>query len=202
MILKPDGQAWFRVAVLGRKRLPEADDHERIWGFIERVVRRGGEIEDEFRERHYSTKTRGQRTLPPVRPSGEGAYALTQRGRNLHLSYELELPNRPGEVQEELNIQRQAAYILAIKNPARESPPGAGLSEPEEAKYPKSLRRQFRGRRFASEDLRFLDHEGAEFVLVGARTDPEEAYDIDIESEHEHGADIFRQLKMSADEFC
>ena len=29
MVMKPEGQARFRVAVLGRKRLPEAGDHER-----------------------------------------------------------------------------------------------------------------------------------------------------------------------------
>jgi hypothetical protein len=51
----------------------------------------------------------------------------------------------------------------------------------------------------ASEDPRLLDYEGAEFVLIGARSDPERAYDIDIETEHETArkADIFRPLKMS-----
>ncbi|MBP0114140.1 MULTISPECIES: hypothetical protein [Bradyrhizobium] len=37
------------------------------------------------------------------------------------------------------------------------------------------------------------------FVLIGARVDPERAYGIDIETEHEtaRNAGIFRQLKMS-----
>lgn len=41
--------------------------------------------------------------------------------------------------------------------------------------------------------------EGAEFILIGARVDPERAYGVDIETEHETAdkADIFRQLKMS-----
>ena len=129
----------------------------------------------------------------------EGVYGLIQRGRNLHLTCELELPPRPGEVQEELNIERQAAYILSIKSPETVSPPGAGVSEREEAHYPKSLQREFRGRRFATADPHLLDYEGAEFILIGARTDPERAYDIEIETEHETAAkaDIFRQLKMS-----
>lgn len=198
MVMKPEGQARLRVAVLGRKRLPEAGDHERIWGFIE-AIKSGAAVEDEFREHHYATRTRGERTLPPVRPAGEGVYALIKRGRNLHLSYELELPQRLGEVQEDLNIERQAAYVLSIKNPEAGSPPGAGLSEQDEAHYPKPLERQFRGRRFASEDPHLLDYEGAEFILIGARVDPESAYGIDIETEHEtvRNADIFRQLKMS-----
>jgi hypothetical protein len=203
MVMKPEGQVRFRVAVLGRKRLPQAERHERIWGFIESVAKSGGEVEKEFRERHYGTQTRGERTLASVRPAGEGVYALIRRGRNLHLTYELELPRRPGEVQKELNIERQGAYILSVKNPQMPSPPGAGLPEREEAHYPKSLEKEFRGRRFAAEDPHLLDYEGAEFILVGARRDPERAYDIDIKAEHESAqtADIFRQLKMSRREY-
>jgi hypothetical protein len=198
MVLKPEGGAPFRLAVLGRKRLPDPDRHERIWGFMDRVVKSGRDIESELKEQHYRTKTRGERTLPAARPAGEGVYALLQRGRDLHLTYELELPERPGEVQQELNIPKQGAFVLSIKNPEAASPPGAGLPEREEAHYPKSLQKEFRGRRFAVEDPHLLDYEGAEFVLVGARTDPERAYEIDIAAEHESAtrADIFRQLKM------
>ena len=45
MVLKPEGGTPFRVAVLGRKRLPDPDRHERIWGFIDRLAKRGEEIE-------------------------------------------------------------------------------------------------------------------------------------------------------------
>lgn len=199
MVLKPEGRAEFRLAMLGRKRLPESDRHERIWGFIDRVVKRGSEIEAETRERHYRTKTRGKRTVPAARPAGEGVYAFLQRGRNLYLTYELELPKQPGEVQEELNIPKQGAFIVSIRNPETSPPPGAGLPEREEADYPKPLQQEFRGRRFATEDPRLLDYEGAEFILIGARADPERAYDLDIKAEHEtrQTADIFRQLKLS-----
>src|SRR5437764_1221293 len=82
-------------------------------------------------------------------------------------------------------------------NPEAGSPPGAGLPDRDEAHYPKPLEEKFRGRRFASEDPQLLDYEGAEFILVGARTDPERAYAVDIETEDETArtADIFRQLK-------
>jgi hypothetical protein len=199
MVLKPDGQSLVRLAILGRKRLPQAEEHERVWGFIDRVEKYGAAIRDEFKEHRYATKTRGERSVPAARPAGEGVYVLLQRGRNLHLTYELELPRRSGEVQEEFNIPQQGAYILSIANPERPAPPSAGLPEREEARYPKSLQREFRGRRFATADPRLLDYEGAEFILIGARTDPERAYDIDIAAEHENAAkaDIFRQLKMS-----
>ena len=199
MVLKPEGGTPFRVAVLGRKRLPDPDRHERIWGFIDRLAKRGEEIEADLKEQHYETKTRGERTLPAARPAGEGVYALIRRGRNLYLTYELELPERPGEVQQELNIERQGAYILSIRNPDKPAPSGAGLPKRDEAHYPKTLKREFRGRRFAAEDPRLLDYEGAEFVLIGARTDPEQAYDVDLQAEHETAekADIFRKLKLS-----
>jgi hypothetical protein len=199
MVLKPQGSAPFRVATLGRKRLPSVETHERIWGFVDAVVKRGSDIEAELKEHRYETKTRGERTVPAARPAGEGIYALVQRGRNLHLIYELELPERPGPVQRELNIPRQGAFILSIRNPEAPSPPAAGLPPREEAHYPKSLQREFRGRRFAAADPRLLDYEGAEFILIGARTDPERAYDLDIAAEHESAdsADIFRKLKLS-----
>jgi hypothetical protein len=199
MVLKPEGQNFVRVAILGRKRLPQAEEHERIWGFIDAVTKSGAAVGSEFKEHRYWTKTRGDRTVPAARPVGEGVYALLQRGRNLHLTYELELPERPGEVQEEFNIPRQAAYILAIANPGRPASPSAGLPEREEPHYPKPLQKEFEGRRFATADPRLLDYEGAEFILIGARTDPERAYDIDIATEHENAAkaDIFRELKMS-----
>lgn len=121
IVLKPQG-APLRVAVLGRKRLPESDRHERIGGFIDMVAKSGTAIESEFKQHRYSTKTRGERTVPAVRPAGEGVYALLQRSRNLHLTYELELPEQSGEVQEELNIPCQGAYILSIKNLEKPAP--------------------------------------------------------------------------------
>jgi hypothetical protein len=108
-------------------------------------------------------------------------------------------PKRPGEVQEELNIEPQASYILSIRNPEKPAPPGAGLPERQEADYPKSLEKEFGGRRFATEDPRLLDYEGAEFVLVGARTDPERAYDIDIDAEHETAQKAVRAHSSGAD---
>jgi len=106
MVLSPEGDKHFRLMVLGRKRLPQPERHERIWGFVDKLAKSGGEIEVEFREQHYATKTRGERILPAVRPA---------------------------------------------------SPPEAGLSEAAEAHYPKSLQREFHGRRFAATDPRLFD---------------------------------------------
>ncbi len=193
MALKPNNGP-FRLTVVGRKRLPDVERHERTWGFVDMVTDSAREIEQELREQHYQTRTRGARTLPAARPAGEGGYAMLRLGRNIHLTYELELPRRPGEVQRELNIPLQGAFVLSIKNPDLPAPPGVGLREPEEAHYPEPLRREFRGRRFETEDPHPLDFEGAEFVLIGARGDPERAYRIDVEPERN---DPLRRLALS-----
>jgi hypothetical protein len=61
------------------------------------------------------------------------------------------------------------------------------------------MQEKFRGRRFATEDPRLLDFEGAEIVFIGARTDPEDAHHIDLqpEQESERSANIVRQLRFA-----
>jgi hypothetical protein len=62
----------------------------------------------------------------------------------------------------------------------------------------KRLQKEFHGRRFEGEDVRLLDCPGAEFVLIGARLDPERAYGMELETEKEdYGhAEIIRDLRM------
>jgi hypothetical protein len=79
-------------------------------------------------------------------------------------------------------LAAEASFALSIKNPEASSPAGVGLPETEKAQYPDKLQEEFRDRRFAREDVRLLDVDNAEFILIGARTDPERAYDLDLES--------------------
>lgn len=199
MVLRPRGGKHSRLMVIGRKTLPDVDAHERNWGFVDMVSDDSAAIEKELREDRYETKTRGMRTRPAARPAGEGAYMLIQPGRDMHFVYSLELPDKPGKVQRALGIEPEAAFVVSIKNPEKGSPKAAGLSEERKADYPKSLQQEFEGRRFAPTDPHLLDFEGAEFILVGARDDPEERYGIDIPAEDEEGgkADIFTKLRMA-----
>jgi hypothetical protein len=82
MVLKPHDRAPFRLTVLGRKRLPAADEHERIWGFVDEVAKSGGTIEAEFNGYRYRTRTHGERAVAAARPAGEGVYALILSIRN------------------------------------------------------------------------------------------------------------------------
>lgn len=198
LVLRPHGGEKLRLLVMGRKRLPEVGEHEQNWGFVDMITSSEDKLERELRQAEYETETRGERRLPAVRPAGEGVYAVALREGQMHLVYELELPENPSDVQKAFKIAPEASYVLSVKNPEAGQPRTAGLGKNEKADYPEQLMKQFRGRRFEREDLRLLDYEGAEFILVGARRDPQKAYGVDVESEREdYGhAEAIRQLRM------
>jgi len=199
LVLRPRGGQRVRLLVVGRKKLPQVERHERFWGFVDMVTDSAAKVEEVLRGGTYATRTRGERAEPAARPAGEGIYLVSLEDGQMHLSYELELPERRGEVQQALQIAPKASYALSIKNPEKGSPANAGLRGADEADYSDRLQEEFRGRRFAREDLRLLDFEGAEFILVGARSDPEAAYyGVDLEAEpadYAH-ADATRRLRM------
>lgn len=199
MVLAPEGKKLFRMVNIGRKRLPDVGEHERNWGFLEAITKSGKDLEEGLRRDEYGTKTRGERVLPAARPAGEGVYALVRKDNSLHLAYDLELPERGGPVQKALNIAPKASFVLSVRNPEKGSPRAAGRSREDQPDYPKELQEEFRDRRFADEDPRLLDYEGAEVVLVGARTDPEKAYKVDLEAEDEDesSAEIFKELRFA-----
>jgi hypothetical protein len=182
IVLGPEGGKKLRLLAVGRKRLPDVGEHERFWGFVDTVTDSAERLAAELRRGTYMTKTRGKRHRPAARPVGEGAYAITLEDAQMHLYYALQLPEKTGEVQKAFNIAPEASFALSIKNPEASSPAGVGLPETEKAQYPDKLQEEFRDRRFAREDVRLLDVDNAEFILIGARTDPERAYDLDLES--------------------
>lgn len=198
MVLRPHGGDKVRLLIVGRKRLPVAERHERHWGFVEAIADSAKDLEEGLRAGSYRTKTRGKRTQGAARPAGEGVYAVSLEEGQMHLSYALELPERPGEVQKAFRIAPEASYALSIKNPEKGAPANAGLSDEDEADYPRKLQDEFRGRRFAREDVRLLDFEGAEVILIGARSNPEAEYGVDLDTEdedYEH-AETVRRLRM------
>lgn len=199
VVMRKRGGHLFRLLTIGRKRLPDIGDHEREWGFVDLVADKPESIAEALRESTYETKTRGLRTRPAARPAGEGAYALVRSERTLFLAYELELPEEPGPVQEELNIAPSATYVISVKNPKAPDPPNIGLREEDEASFPKSLQKEFRGRRFGGENPHLLDFEGAEFILIGARENPEDELGVDLGNDHStpEAAQVLRRLKLT-----
>jgi hypothetical protein len=111
----------------------------------------------------------------------------------------LELPKQQGPVERELNIKREASYIIAVKNPETPSPPNTGLGRKQEAEFLKELQAKFEGRRFIPVDPPdFLNYEGAEMVLIGAGENAEQELGIGFrpDEETECTADVLEDLRL------
>jgi hypothetical protein len=179
---------------------PGRSAENRLWGFVDMVRKSPKSIRDALSEDTYRTKTRGEREIPAARPAGEGVYRILMHGGNhTHLVYALELPKKPGEVQQALEIEPEMSYILNIANPERSKPQAAGLSEKRQAHFPKHLMERFRGRKFSEADPpEFLDKEGAEIVLIAASEDISEELGIELKTENESAAsaEIFKDLRL------
>ena len=184
---------------IGAKRLPDTDEHERNWGFVDLVAKSAKEVTDALGEDHYDTKTRGKRVRPAARPAGEGVYVLTRTGKTMHLAYALELPDKPGPVQKQLNIAEGASFALSIKNPEKGSPRDTGLDNAEKANYPEQAPEGVPRPPVRDRGYRLLDYEGAQFILIGAGSNVKRDLGIDLEPEYESEAtaDIFKQLRLS-----
>jgi hypothetical protein len=192
-----------RLLVVGRKRLPDIDERDRFWAFVDAVVDRPEQLHDALQPRQYATKTRGERHQPPPRPAAEGAYAITRHDDHTHLAYQLELPRRPGPPQEELHIEPEGSYVVTVKNPQVPSPPGVGRPGPGRAHLPADLQRRFGTRRFAPLDPpTFLDHPGAEIVLIGAAHDASAELGIALDAEVERAArnTMFEDLRIGRED--
>lgn len=201
MVIHPYETANYRLMQLGRGQLsdPAENGKDPIWGFVDSVANRPEKIEKALRGETYQTKTRGERHKPSARPAGEGVYRILRHDDHTHLVYALELPRPPKKVQQKLHIAEDASYIISIKNPEAGSQQAAGLSEDQQAEYPKRLQKVFHGRRFCECDPPdFLNREGTEFLLVAASEDVSEELGIRLDTDRESRstADIFQDLKL------
>jgi hypothetical protein len=186
VVLDPDARGHDRLLVVGRKRLPDPERHEREWALVVEVAERPADLRDDVGPRVYATKTRGVRVQPEARPAGEGRYVLADHDGHTHLAYGLELPPEPGEAQRVFGIRRQASYVVAVRNPDAPAPPGTGLPRSRRPELPPELRARFGDRRWiAIDDPALLDHEGVELLLIGASPAAEEELGIRFDTEAE-----------------
>ncbi|MFW5655019.1 MAG: DUF2795 domain-containing protein [Roseicyclus sp.] len=172
LALVPEGRKNARLFILGRKTMPEihpGDSHpsERHWLLLSEVGP-PAELGKALRPVHYETKTRGERQTPQAIPVGSGRYVIAPRGGSTQLAYRLDSPQKPGAAQEVLNLQDEARYVIAVRNPSLKVP-GFPDAEPD---YPKSIAKDFADERWIDiADPRLLDHENAQLVLIGADTE-------------------------------
>src|SRR5207244_8077300 len=109
-VLMPDGRRRYRGIVVGRKRLPDPREHERVWAFVAEVGDNPQELHDELGRRAYETRTRGVCVQPETRPAGEGRYAIVEHHGHTHLAYVLELPRQPGPAPGTFRIPPAASH--------------------------------------------------------------------------------------------
>jgi hypothetical protein len=198
MALSPEDGKKIRASILGRRRPsdPERWGKELSQGFVEMVRTAPEAIREALRGDVHETKTRGEPDAPAARSLGEGVYRIIRHGGHTHLAYAIHLPEETEEVREAFGIEKEASYILTIRNPEAGAVRAAGLQPAKKAKYPKHLRELFKGREFIDADpLDFLDNEGTEFLLIPASENLVEL-GLDPQKESLKTADIFAELRI------
>jgi hypothetical protein len=142
LVLRPAGGARERVIVVGRKQMPNPRMRERFWALVHRV---------------------GEGVAGDAPEIAAGRYAIARHDGHAHLVYQLER-------------KRRANLIVTVANPdpvAWEQPPiqrelfadlRAGVETP--TPFPPELQERFRGRRYTELEPDYLDHPGAELILM------------------------------------
>jgi hypothetical protein len=194
----------YRLFVIGKKSLPEirtteARRSERYWAKVGGIFENPQELTNELLADEF-------RKGDAARPVGEGKYAIVKHQDHAELAYILEMPEEPGEAQRELGIEKEASYIISVINPKVPVPAGYPSSE-EPPNYPESILKEFgQNENFVSlaRDLRFINFQNAQMILVGAREGKDviqKEFGIDIKEEKEtmHSADVFSKLKIEKD---
>ena len=198
----------YRLFIIGKKSLPEireteARASEKYWARVAGIFKDPNEptkelLSDEFRKGDAA------------RPVGEGKYAIVKHQNHAELAYILEMPNKPGEAQNELGIEKEASYVILVINPkVPRSSVGSLPSTEEPVKYPEEVLKEFdENENFVSlaKDTKFIDYQNAQIILIGSR----EGRDV-IKSEigikiaqespqQQQSADIFNKLKVRKDQ--
>lgn len=126
-----------RLIAIPKKVLPQSG-RDRWTAFVEKSGASFADLREKFlASNEYTTKTAGERHTPAASPVGEGVYAITKTGRSSHLVYLLTLPEKLGEVQEEIGLKEKGSFVISTKNPKYPGPANARLPNPPE--YPKEL---------------------------------------------------------------
>lgn len=192
LALVPDDRKRARLFIVGRKQMPdiipgESNPSERNWLLLSELGAPDG-IGKALHPVRYVTETEGERQTPQAIPVGSGHYVIAPRDGSTQLAYRLLSPQNIGEAQKALNIQDEARYVIAVRNPSVKVP-GFPKAQPD---YPKDISEKFAEERWIGvSDSRLLDHENAQCVLIGAK---EEAKPFEISSRGK--ADPFETFEL------
>src|SRR5437764_9115934 len=75
LVLQPQNQNKYQLLIVGKKQLPPTEKNN-YFLFLEAIKNNKEELLSALNEKHYSTKTRGERILPVSHCLGIGKYLL------------------------------------------------------------------------------------------------------------------------------
>jgi len=166
-ILKPEKQKKYHLLIVGKKHLPETKQHESYFLFVDKVNEDKKVILESLEEKHYQTKTRGERIQPVSHCLAEGKYLIVKHQGHTHFCYQIINPTELKKEQEAFNLKKHDDYLISVKNPQQPSPAGIGLGIKQKAHFPLEIQEKFASYRFINLDNpQFLDYEGAEILLT------------------------------------
>ncbi|CAF1207560.1 unnamed protein product [Adineta ricciae] len=166
-----DQSSKTRLIKIGKKKLP-ASGKDRFWAFIEKADDDLEKVEENLEAQSYQTATVGTRTIKADRIAGKGKYIMVKEDKNrTAIGYVLESPAEVGEVQHAFNITKEASFSLAVKNPKKKNPAGAGLTSTEKAEFPEELLKKFGDYQWLPAEPAMLDILGCEMIWIGSTTD-------------------------------
>ncbi|KAF9956579.1 hypothetical protein BGZ65_002592 [Modicella reniformis] len=185
-----DGKPCHRLLIIPQKSLPSPGKgpKSRIWSFVDEASSDLDKVETKLERYTYSTKSRGERTQESARLIASARYDILIHHGHSHFVYELEVPQQPGEVQQEFNISKEGQFVIQVKNPEIQTPATArgqaryvSLGE-NAAKLPKHLQEKFRGirkdwvRHTTLDSTEFLDIPHVEIGLFAVNKDAKEEF--------------------------
>src|SRR5687768_117435 len=110
-ILKPEKQKKYHLLIVGKKHLPEVKKHESYFLFVDKVSENRKTLLESLEEKHYQTKTRGERTQPVSHCLAEGKYLIIEHHGHAHFCYQITKPAELKKEQIEFNLQKEDDYL-------------------------------------------------------------------------------------------
>ncbi len=199
IVLRPEGGERLRYLTVGKKRLPARRAGPPQLGIRGRRVRGPGGAARRAagRGRRSGHQPRRQPARRPCRPA-RASTRLVRRGRNTRARLCARAPRAARRSPARVQHRPPRPSDRDHQEPRVPSPEGIGLDEERKAPSPRNSR-SASAPASGSAPTRppFLDHEGAEFLLI-AGDDPAEDLGVDLapESEDESTADVFRELHL------
>ncbi|KAK5105470.1 hypothetical protein LTS08_001747 [Lithohypha guttulata] len=153
-----------RLIAIPKKMLP-VSGRDKWTAFVEKSNTSFKELKDTFMKGDDRQTQAGASHSPAATPAAEGVYAITSTGRDSHLAYILTLPEKLGDVQNDLGLRPQGSFVVSVKNPKAPGPANANIGI--DPGYSKDIQSIFGGLRWAPMRSDMLNYEGCQFLMIG-----------------------------------